>query len=176
MRITKFFEKTRQSLPRRIDIENEKLRSEIISEFLELLDRAGDGNVVLRSEFPQRRSNRSAESIVLLEQDDAWLRRSCADGFGTSRHLGKPLECLAYDKVKALVKGKVRTGLTIGWRAAPAPIRSGALRSDPGWRRDRPDTDQTRFRLPNKRANRQSPSRMEKSGRLLARPPACRRR
>src|ERR1700719_2940809 len=106
VRISKLVQAICDSGPRRIDIENEKLRVELCGKFSEFLNRARNDADVLRREFLQRRADGSPQRIILLEQDDVWLRHICISGFRTSRHLGKPSKFLQYDKAGALVKGK----------------------------------------------------------------------
>ena len=66
--------------------------SSSVASFSSSLDRARNDADVLRREFLQRRGDGCRQRIILLEQNDAWLRHICIGGFRTSRHLDKPLK------------------------------------------------------------------------------------
>src|SRR2546423_191196 len=137
---------------------------------------------MLGREFFQRRADRRGQRVVLFEQKNIMLRHIRICRFTTRRHLDKTSEFLEYDKAKELVKGKQGQ---FAYPPSPAnfpsmpvrlgPIRSGALRSDPGWQHDTLGKGRIRSRSPSKPPAPRSPSRKEKSDRPSTRRLANRR-
>ena len=74
MRIAKLSQRSGNSRPRRIDVEDKQLGIEIGGELLEFLDGTRHYSNVLRREFLQRGIDRRRQRIVLLEQYNRWLQ------------------------------------------------------------------------------------------------------
>src|SRR5438270_614795 len=92
----KFFEKTRQADPRRIDIDDKKFGAKIGREFFGVGQGARDRTKMLGREFSKRRANGGRERVVFLQQKNTALHHTRR--FGRTGHLGETSKFLGYDK------------------------------------------------------------------------------